>query len=198
VQGEGSADAADGADEADGSGSRRLAVMRHGKAEQGGRTDFEREIAERGRHESTESGAWLAGQGFVPDHALVSAAHRTIDTWTSVAAGGAFEVEAHLSQVLYGAGPETALDLVRESPADARDVIVIGHNPTMAYLASLLDDGQGDASVSSEMMSGYPTSAVALFEYDGEWRDLSEAGARLVAYHDGRRETGQPRRVGSG
>jgi phosphohistidine phosphatase len=36
------------------------------------------------------------------------------------------------------------------------------------------------------MLSGYPTSAVAVFEYDGPWSDLTEAGARLVAYYVGR------------
>ena len=59
--------------------------MRHGKAEQAGRTDFERELADRGRHDAEDTGAWLARQGFVPDHALVSAARRTIGTWESVA-----------------------------------------------------------------------------------------------------------------
>jgi phosphohistidine phosphatase len=160
--------------------------MRHGKAEQAGRTDFERVISDRGRHDSEDAGGWLARQGFVPDHALVSAAHRTIGTWESVATGGGFDLEPYLSQVLYGAGPETALDLLRESPTDATTVLVVGHNPTIAYLASLLDDGDGDPAVASEMMSGYPTSAVALFEYDGDWRDLDEAGARLVGYHVGR------------
>ena len=165
---------------------RRVAVMRHGKAEQSGRTDFERVISDRGRHDSEDTGTWLARRGFVPDHALVSAARRTIGTWEGVATGGDFDVEPHLSQVLYGAGPETALDLLRESPDDATTVLVVGHNPTMAYLASLLDDGNGDPDVASEMMSGYPTSAVALFEFDGAWSDLAEAGARLVAYHVGR------------
>ena len=165
---------------------RRIAVMRHGKAEAAGRTDFEREIAERGRGDSADTGAWLVQQGFVPDLVLVSAARRTIGTWECVASGGGFDLEPHLSQVLYGAGPETALDLVRESSPDAMALLVVGHNPTMSYLASLLDDGEGDPAVSSAMMSGYPTSAVALFEYDGEWRDLSEAGARLVGYHVGR------------
>jgi phosphohistidine phosphatase len=165
---------------------RRIAVMRHGKAEQAGRTDFERELAERGHRDSADTGAWLAGQGFRPDHALVSAARRAVGTWMSVAAGGGFDVEPYLSQVLYGAGPETALDLVRERPAGVTTLIVVGHNPTMSYLASLLDDGEGDPAVSSEMMSGYPTSAVALFEYDGDWADLTEAAARLVGYHVGR------------
>jgi phosphohistidine phosphatase len=160
--------------------------MRHGKAEQTGRTDFERELAERGGRDSEDTGAWLTSQGFSPDHALVSAAHRTIGTWRSVASGGGYDVEPHLSQVLYGAGPETALDLLRELPAEARSVVVIGHNPTMAYLASLLDDGEGDPDVASEMLSGYPTSAVALFHYTGDWRDLAEASTRLVAYYVGR------------
>jgi phosphohistidine phosphatase len=165
---------------------RRIAVMRHGKAEQAGRTDFEREIAHRGERDSADTGAWLARSGFTPDLVLVSAARRTVGTWESVAQGGGFDLEPYLSQVLYGAGPETALDLVRESPDDATAVLVIGHNPTIAYLASLLDDGEGDPAVASAMMSGYPTSAVALFEYDGPWADLSEAGARLVAFHVGR------------
>jgi phosphohistidine phosphatase len=178
---EGSTDGADGA-----SAPRRIAVMRHGKADQGGRTDFERELAERGHRDSRDAGAWLAEQGFRPDHALVSAARRAVDTWESVASGGQLDVEPSLSQVLYGAGPETALDLVRETPVSATSIIVVGHNPTMASLASLIDDGDGDPAVASEMLSGYPTSAVAVFEYDGAWSDLTEGGARLVAFYVGR------------
>ncbi|WP_370865055.1 SixA phosphatase family protein [Nocardioides agariphilus] len=181
MQDEGSADGPAGAPR-----RRRIAVMRHGKAEPSGRTDFEREIAERGRHDSADTGSWLAEQGFVPDLALVSAAHRTVGTWRSVAAAGGYDLEPRLSQVLYGAGPETALDLLRESAAEASAILVVGHNPTMAYLASLLDNGEGDPEVASEMMSGYPTSAVALFAYEGQWRDLDEASATLVGYYVGR------------
>jgi phosphohistidine phosphatase len=165
---------------------RRIAVIRHGKAEHAGRTDFERELADRGRKDSADAGAWLAREGFIADHALVSAAHRAVGTWRYVAEGADWELEPTLSQGLYSAGPETALDLVRESPAAAAAVVVVGHNPTMAYLASLLDDGDGDPEVASAMLAGYPTSAVAVFEYDGEWVDLDEGGARLVGFHVGR------------
>ena len=170
----------------DGPTHRMIAVLRHGKAEQAGRTDFERELAARGRRDSTATGAWLAHQGFTPAHALVSAAHRAVGTWESLAEGAGWALEPTLSQGLYGAGPESALDLVRQVPPEVSTVVVVGHNPTMAYLASLLDDGDGDPEVASEMLSGYPTSAVALFTYDGEWADLAEAGARLVGYHVGR------------
>jgi phosphohistidine phosphatase len=36
------------------------------------------------------------------------------------------------------------------------------------------------------MVRGFPTSAVAVFEYDGVWADLDITSARLVAFHVGR------------
>jgi phosphohistidine phosphatase len=90
------------------------------------------------------------------------------------------------SDSLYHAGPETALDLVRETPHEVRSLIVVGHNPTAAYLAQLLDDGTGDAAAGNEMATGFPTSAMALFEITGTWHDLDLASARLVGFHVGR------------
>ena len=73
------------------------------------------------------------------------------------------------------------------SVADAVSaLVVVGHNPTMAYLAQLLDDGEGDPAVVGELAGGFPTSAVAVFEYDGSWADLAEGSAHLVAFHVGR------------
>ncbi len=42
------------------------------------------------------------------------------------------------------------------SRAHATDVIVIGHNPTIAYLAQLLDDGAGDAAAGAAMAARLP------------------------------------------
>jgi phosphohistidine phosphatase len=70
-----------------------------------------------------------------------------------------------------------------EVPEDARTLLVIGHNPTIAVVAQLLDDGEGDQEAGQRMMEGYPTSALAVFEYDGEWSDLEPASARLSAFH---------------
>ena len=60
---------------------------------------------------------------------------------------------------------------------------MIGHNPTIAVLAQLMDDGEGDEAAGEAMTSGYPTSAVAVFEYDGDWSELDPASARLTAFH---------------
>jgi len=160
--------------------------MRHAKAEPGGETDHERELAPRGWNDALEAGRWLAGSGVVPDAALVSSARRTASTWTAVAEGGSFEVEVTYSDSLYTAGPETALDLVRETDDALSSLVVVGHNPTMAYLAQLLDDGTGDEEAARQMATGFPTSAVAHFEVVGPWAELDLASARLVSFHVGR------------
>jgi phosphohistidine phosphatase len=103
-----------------------------------------------------------------------------------MADGASWSVEPNLDEGLYSAGPDTALDLIRGIPADAAVLVVVGHNPTMAQLAQLLDDGEGDPEATNAMASGFPTTAVAVFEYDGAWADLDLTSARLVAFHVGR------------
>ena len=168
---------------------RTLVVMRHAKAEQAAPTDYERPLAERGHRDSAVVGAWLAERGFTPDHALVSGALRTRETWehTRRGAGEAWSAsEASYDRGLYAADADTALDLVRMVDDVHERVVVIGHNPTVAYLAQLLDDGEGDADAANELAMGFPTSATAVFSYDGSWSDLAPGGARLVAHHVGR------------
>lgn len=160
--------------------------MRHAKAEQDGPTDFERPLAPRGHRDAAAAGAWLASAGVTPDHALVSAALRTRETWASVSDAAGWTLEPDLDRGLYAAGPETAIDLTRLAPDDAACVVVVGHNPTMAYLAQMLDDGTGDADATTAMAGDFPTSAVAVFSYDGEWSSLGVGAARLEAFHIGR------------
>lgn len=168
------------------SDSRTLVVMRHAKAEQSGPTDFERQLADRGVADAGEAGRWLAGRGVAPDAALVSAAVRTEQTWDAVTEGAGWDVDTTLDEALYEAGTESVLDLVREVDDHVTSLVVLGHNPTMASLAQLIDDAEGDDEAGNAMALGFPTSAVAVFEYDGTWAELDEAGATLVAFHVGR------------
>jgi phosphohistidine phosphatase len=165
---------------------RTIVVMRHAKAEQDGPTDFDRRLAERGHRDAAEAGRWLAARGVVPQQALVSAALRTQETWESLAESAGWDLEADLERGLYTAGTEAALDLLRDVDPGVESVIVIGHNPTMASLVAVLDDGEGDDDAANELAMDYPTSAVTVFAYDGEWADLDEASASVVAFHVGR------------
>ena len=166
---------------------RTLVVVRHAKAEAAAPTDHERRLADRGRDDAADAGRWLAGREVVPDHALVSDAARAVDTWEELATAAGWDLEHDASASLYEAGPEAALDLLRELPVGATTVVVVGHNPTMASLAELLDDGEGDDDAMTALVTeGFPTSAVTVFEVDGDWADLDESGATVVAFHVGR------------
>lgn len=160
--------------------------MRHAKAAEVAATDEERELLDGGRADASEAGAWLAGRGLTPDHALVSAATRARQTWEAVAGGAGWTLEPSLDRGLYTASPETALDLIRLTPDEAGTLVVVGHNPTVAYLAQMLDDGDGNTEASNQMATGYPAAALTVMEYDGTWADLDTGTARVVAFHVGR------------
>jgi phosphohistidine phosphatase len=160
--------------------------MRHAKAEQSGPSDHERQLSDQGVVDAAEAGSWLAARDVLPDQALVSDAVRTQQTWESMSEAAGWDLEATLEDALYEAGPETALDLVRRTEGHVGTLVVVGHNPTVGSLAALLDDGEGDDDAGLEMTTGFPTSAMAVFAYDGDWKDLDEASATLTAFHVGR------------
>ncbi|GGD25878.1 phosphoglycerate mutase [Nocardioides daphniae] len=160
--------------------------MRHAKAEAVAASDLERALTERGRTEAAQAGEWLSGLGFVPDHALVSAAVRTRDTWACVAESAGWDLEPDVDSGLYAAGPEAAVDLLRLVPAEVTHLIVVGHNPTVSHVAQLLSDGQGDEAAARAMAGGHPTSACAVFDVEEEWSELGFGDGRLVAFHAGR------------
>lgn len=167
---------------------RRLVVLRHAQAEPSAATDAERPLSARGRTDAAAAGTWLAGLGLQvappAGAALVSAALRTRQTYDALAAAAGWEGGVTHDAGLYSAGPEAALDLVRETSEEVSTLLVVGHNPTMAYLAHLLDDGEGDDGATSEMLArGYPTAAAAVFAVGGSWADLGAGGARLEAFH---------------
>lgn len=165
------------------SGFRTLVLMRHAKADGPAADDHARWLVSRGTADAADAGTWLAAQGLVPDRALVSSAARTVATWEAVAGAAGYHLTPDLDDGMYAAGPESALDLVRLTDDAVGTLLVIGHNPTIAYLAQTLEGGDGDTEATAAMAAGYPTSALAVLEVDGPWSDLDLGGARLVAFH---------------
>jgi len=165
----------------------RLVLIRHAKAESFASADVERVLSPGGRDDARALGAWLSGQDVAPDHALVSFAARTRETWAQVAHGAGWELEPSYDGTLYGTDEIGLLDLLREVPADAATVVVIGHNPTMEIAAQLLDDGEGTAT-GSVSLGSFPTATAAVFTLVEPWSEISEMAGRLDAFHVARAE----------
>ncbi len=159
--------------------------MRHGKAEAFASEDHRRRLTERGVREVLAAGQWLNEQGLVPTHAFVSSAERTRETWANLVAVTGAAIGPVIDDAIYTADPDTVLDILRAAPEDAEVVLYVGHNPTAASLAHLLDDGAPDPEAFRAMSAGFPTSALAVLEVSVHWSELDAATARLVGFYPG-------------
>jgi phosphohistidine phosphatase len=157
--------------------------MRHGKAESFADEDHHRRLTVRGRGEARDGGEWLARQGIVPTHALVSSATRTTESWEALVEGSGCAIAPLVEDAVYSADAHTAMDLLRTVPEGAEVVLYLGHNPTAASLAQLLDDGNPEPEAFRAMSSGFPAGALAVLEVGVPWSDLEEATGHLVAFH---------------
>ncbi|MFT4009824.1 MAG: histidine phosphatase family protein [Nocardioidaceae bacterium] len=166
--------------------TRRLIVLRHAKAEAHDRVDFGRELTDRGSRDAAAFGEHLAARGWLPDHAYVSAATRTRQTWAAVQQASGSTATVGYERSLYDYGVDEALDLLRLAPEDAETVILVGHNPTVAYLAHELCDEGSDPEALAKLRQGYPTCAGATFVADCPWADLAPGRATLVDLTVGR------------
>lgn len=166
--------------------SRELIIMRHGKAEPFASSDHARKLTKRGVADATEAGQWAREMGVLPDHVYVSSSARTIGTWDAFCSGSGCEAMPVVDKSIYGAGTEGILELLRTVPGDAQHVMVIGHNPTMAHLVHLLDDGGANPALFAQVSAGYPTSALTVLRFQGSWEELDLGTGRITAFHVGR------------
>lgn len=157
--------------------------MRHATAEPFAATDLDRELTAQGAADAGAAGEWLATEHIVVDHVLVSSAARSRRTWAELAESAALAVEPELDESLVAAGPESLLDVLRMVDDEVGTLLVVGHNPTVAHLAQMLDNGDGESSAVDAMATGFPPCALAIFTLEGTWEELELGSARLRAFH---------------
>lgn len=161
-----------------------LILFRHAKAEQSpGMADQDRELTARGRRDARAAGAWLHEHELGPELVLCSTATRTRQTWEAAVAGGACGETVEYLNGVYSGGPDGVLQALRDAGGVAQVVMVVGHNPTMAALASRLSEGDGSGPAHEVLASGFPTSSVAVLRYAGPWESLDYGTAMLERCH---------------
>lgn len=164
---------------------RRLLLIRHAQAEAHAASDRHRHLTPRGVVDARALGEHLATAVPGVDHAYVSAASRTRQTWRHIAVAAEWEpAAAEVLDALYSAGPRGVLEFAWGSPEAASTVAVVGHNPTISMTAlELADPDHSDPTSLGGLGSGMSTASVAVFEVTGRWADLAPATARLVGFH---------------
>ncbi len=163
---------------------RRLLLFRHAKAEHSepGMEDRARKLIERGRKDAAKIGAYMASHGLIPDWVIASPSMRTRETWKF--ASGVFRprLTAGMVDSLYGATPHDILEAVRQAPATARTLLVIGHNPGLHELALMLV-ASGDIEMRERLREKLPTSGLVIINFTpDDWGKLHARSGRLERF----------------
>jgi phosphohistidine phosphatase len=151
---------------------RTLVLLRHAKSDwSGDEVDSLRPLAKRGRRQAPDAGTWLASHLDRIDLVLVSPARRARDTWALVAAELDVRPEERVDDRVYGASGHELVRIVRDLPDDVVTAVLVGHNPGIEDLASLLTD-------ESPPM---PTSALVVVDIEGPWSTAGDHSASVRA-----------------
>ena len=155
---------------------RRLILMRHAKSDWGDNSlsDHDRPLNRRGMADAPLMAQWLESKDLIPDQILCSSAERTRETVELMVQAWPREPSSESADSLYLASPDTIVSMIRSGFSGAKTLMVVAHNPGMAYLASMLA-GKG---------VDMPTAAIAVFQVtNSEWCDFdSEISLELTHF----------------
>ena len=161
---------------------KRLLLLRHAKScwDDPELSDFERPLAPRGEAATPRIAAYMARKLPVPELALCSAAKRTRQTWTLLAATLPAPCPMKPMRSLYLAPPSRLLTTIRRTADGVGCLLLIGHNPGLHSLALQLA-GSGKTKALARLAAKFPTAALAQLDFETDhWRDIAPGNGRLV------------------
>ena len=150
-----------------------LILLRHAEAlaSAADGDDLARALSVHGQSEAEAAGRWLHEHGARPDRVLCSPAQRARETASmALALLGNFSPE--YDEHVYEATPGDLISLL-DDHADARQVLLVGHNPGLERLVALLVEGR------SQEYRGMPPASIAWLRLDDS---LEPGSARLHAF----------------
>ena len=144
--------------------------------------DHDRPLNRRGQEAAPKIGAYMARHGLLPDLVLCSTALRARETWEELAT----EFTAHPLTVyeerLYNARPERILELVRDTKDRVRSLLLVGHNPGLQELSSLLI-ASGDLEHRERLREKLPTAGLVVIDFAvDEWTKVHPHAGRLERF----------------
>lgn len=165
--------------------SRRLYLMRHGKAKKidNDERDVFRPLVRRGRRDVKKIRNLMIDRRIRPDLILCSPAVRTMETLMKLKK--AFKsAEVVFVDALYMADADEILRILRRTAPDKREVLVIGHNPGLHdFLPMICDWNTADEELHHHRIAErFPTSALACLEIPEPWQKLGNEPVRLKEF----------------
>lgn len=160
---------------------RILILLRHAKSSWKNEAidDFDRPLAKRGKQDAQKVGFWLKRSNLIPDLILSSPAKRARKTATIVSRELALdENQIRWMPEIYDASPANLLKVLKRCPEQAKQVLLVGHNPGMEFLLEYLCRKPVPMPEDGKLLT---TACVAIIEYTKNWNNLAESVAELIS-----------------
>ncbi len=155
-----------------------LLISRH--AEAGwvplGATDFDRHILPQGEQNTLQICAKLKQENIAPDYILTSAAVRTKETTALIANEfNVAEDKIYEDKKFYSEASDIWIDEISFVEDNVQTLMLVGHNPTVTYLAKLL--------LPNDKILELPTSSVVCIQFDcDKWTEISPKNSKLLHF----------------
>ena len=161
----------------------RLLLLRHAKSswDEPDLADHDRPLAPRGRRAAAALAEHLRGLTERPELVVCSSAARTVETLQLIRSALPADTPVTIDAALYAADADELLGRVRQLPATAACVLLIGHNPGIGDLAVMLA-GRGDGAARAAMAAKFPTAALANLVIEQPWSGVDAGVALLEEY----------------
>ena len=157
-----------------------LSLFRHAKSawDNPGLGDFDRPLAPRGEKAAPCMGRYMAREGLEPERVLCSPAVRARQTLELAQTEWRGSPEIRFEENLYHTGPGEMLRALKAIPACCAHAMLVGHNPGMHSLAVTLS-GDGEGAVMDALEMKFPTAALVVIEFEGDWGSVVPGGGFL-------------------
>ncbi|MEO0381910.1 MAG: histidine phosphatase family protein [Pseudomonadota bacterium] len=161
-------------------GRKTLLLMRHAKSswDDSGLADFERPLNKRGKQAARAVAPLIAA--WQPHWIGCSTAKRTRQTLMPILEELPTPTEISLLPALYESNEAAYLRMLRALPSAIDRALVIGHNPVMEDLTSLLI-GSAEPRALERISEKFPTGTLVVLECAiSRWSDLAPHCANLL------------------
>ena len=162
--------------------SRLLMIMRHAKSgwDTDDRFDFSRPLSGRGQRSVAAMSEWMQQSLPLPGRIVSSPAMRCHQTVVGLCEGlGTDPSRVVWDEQLYLASRETLVATVVGTPAAARSLLLVAHNPGIEALVSWLAAPETSLPAGDKLM---PTGALVVFELGCDWRAVAAGCGSLLVH----------------
>jgi phosphohistidine phosphatase len=154
-----------------------LHLVRHAKAEltANNSKDFYRALATSGMIDAARMARNLAETGVKPDGIIASPAERTTRTAEIFADQLKYDSEkVHYRDELYDGRLLEYLSVINEINQDFEEVILVGHNPNISYIAEYLSGAD---------IGDIPTSGIVSIKFENlNWSEVSKKSGAMTSF----------------